>query len=113
MKASITWWDLSHSTQTIESLREYLRDEGVEPWAKVQGLRLKFWVADPAGNRWGAVMLWEEFPAADAPLPPHKALELIGYPPTERIRFDVEATIEGLFANPVLSGLGTALEDAS
>lgn len=110
MKASISWWDLSESEQTIESLREYLRDEGVQPWASVPGLRLKFWVADHAGNRWGAVMLWETMPGADTPLPPHRAMELIGYPPTERVRFDVEASIEGIYADPVLSGLGPACE---
>ena len=30
MKATISWWDLSGSDQTIDSLRVYLRDEGVE-----------------------------------------------------------------------------------
>ncbi|MFC0108427.1 hypothetical protein [Kibdelosporangium aridum] len=103
MKATIAWWDLSRSTQTIDSLRDYLRSEGVKPWADVPGLRLKFWIADRAGNRWGAVMLWETAPGPDQPLPPHKAAELIGYPPTERIRFDVEACIEGVFAEPSLS----------
>jgi hypothetical protein len=110
MKASITWWDLTESTQTIDSLREYLRDEGVQPWAAIKGLRLKFWISDRVGNRWGAVMLWEtdDF-GADQVLPPHRALELIGYPPTERVRFDVEATIEGVHDEPNLTGLGLAL----
>lgn len=110
MKAMIAWWDLSHSEQTIDSLREHLRDGGVKPWADVPGLRLKLWIADRAGNRWGAVMLWETLPGADQPLPPNLALKLIGYPPTERVRFDVEATIEGIFTEPALSGLGPALE---
>src|SRR5262245_21000190 len=87
MKATIAWWDLTDSEQTIDSLRAYLRDEGVAPWESVKGLRLKFWVADRAGNRWGAVMLWETDPG-DQPLPPHRAAELIGYPPTERVRFE-------------------------
>ncbi|MCE7001510.1 hypothetical protein LWC34_01435 [Kibdelosporangium philippinense] len=95
MKATIAWWDLTHSTQTIDSLRDYLRNEGVKPWADVPGLRLKVWIADHAGNRWGAVMLWDTPPAPDQQLPPHKAAELIGYPPTERIRFDVEASVDG------------------
>ncbi|WP_049572072.1 hypothetical protein [Streptomyces sp. SBT349] len=111
MKATIAWWDLTESEQTIESLREYLRDEGVTPWASVHGLRLKFWVSDPVGNRWGAVMLWEADGPGDQPLPPHKAVDLIGYPPTERVRFDVEATIEGLFAEPSLSGHGPVFEE--
>lgn len=99
MKATIAWWDLTHSAQTIDSLRAYLEEEGVKPWAEVHGLRLKFWIADRAGNRWGAVMLWETPPGPDQPLPPHKAAELIGYPPTERIRFDVEASIEGIWGH--------------
>lgn len=106
MKASVAWWDLADSAQTIDSLREYLRDTGVQPWASVGGLRLKFWVSDRAGNRWGAVMLWESDDIGDQPLPPHQAAELIGYPPTERVRFDVEATVEGVFAEPELSGHG-------
>jgi hypothetical protein len=109
MKATIAWWDLTDSEQTIDSLREYLRDEGVRPWASVRGLRLKFWISDREGNRWGAVMLWESADAGTQVLPPHRATELIGYPPTERVRFDVEATIEGVHSEPNLSGLGLAL----
>jgi hypothetical protein len=112
MRATIAWWDLSDSTQTIDSLRDHLRDEGVAPWSDVPGLRLKFWISDRAGNRWGAVMLWEPgHPADEQPLPPHRALELIGYPPTERVRFDVEATVEGRYTVAALSGLGLAMEE--
>ncbi|MFG2039760.1 hypothetical protein [Dactylosporangium sp. NPDC048998] len=109
MKATVTWWDLSESTQTIDSLREYLRDEGVLPWESVPGLRLKFWVSDRAGNRWGAVMLWDRDDVDPAVLPPHRASELIGYPPQQRIRFDVEATVEGRYDEPRLGGRGLAL----
>ncbi|WP_245379956.1 hypothetical protein [Kibdelosporangium banguiense] len=105
----IAWWDLTHSKQTIDTLREHLREDGVKPWADVVGLRLKVWIADPAGNRWGAIMLWETVPDPWE-MPPNKAAKLIGYPPTERIRFDVEATIEGVFTEPGLSGIGLALE---
>jgi hypothetical protein len=110
MKATIAWWDLTDSEQTIDSLREYLRGEAVQPWSSVRGLRLKFWISDRVGNRWGAVMLWESDDIDDQPLPPHRAAELIGYPPTERVRFDIEATIEGFFSDPELSGRGLALE---
>jgi hypothetical protein len=112
MRATIAWWDLGTSTQTIDSLREHLRADGVAPWTDVPGLRLKFWISDRVGNRWGAVMLWEPgHPADDQVLPPHRALELIGYPPTERVRFDVEATVEGRYAVAALSGLGLAMEE--
>ena len=84
MRVDIAWWDLDGSRQTIESLREYLRDGAVGPWAEVPGLRLKFWMADRDHNRWGAVMLWESDRPADRPLPPNRAVELIGYPPTHR-----------------------------
>ena len=46
MRAMIAWWDLDGSGQTIDSLREFLRDEGVQPWHAVRGLCLKFWIAD-------------------------------------------------------------------
>jgi hypothetical protein len=110
MKATIAWWDLTHSQQTIHSLRQYLYDEGVPPWATVPGLRFKFWISDPHTNRWGAVMLWESHNPTKQPLPPHRAAELIGYPPTEHVWFDVEATVEGNYAQAALSGLGLALE---
>lgn len=108
MKATVAWWDLTDSDQTIDSLRDYLRDEGVRPWESVRGLRLKFWISDRAGNRWGAVMLWESADAREQPLPPHRANELIGYPPSERSTFDVEATVEGDYAEPNLAWLGLA-----
>jgi len=110
MRATIAWWDLTASAQTVDSLRDYLRDGGVAPWRDVPGLRLKLWIADRTGNRWGAVMLWEPGHPGDQPLPPHRAAELIGYPPTERVVFDVEATVEGRYTAALLSGLGLALE---
>ncbi|MBT3165302.1 hypothetical protein HTV80_19650 [Streptomyces sp. Vc74B-19] len=96
MKATISWWDLTRSDQTIESLRVYLRDEGVEPWTEVHGMRLKFWISDRETNRWGAVMLWDTEADLTAPMPPNRATELIGYPPTVRMLSDVEAVVEGL-----------------
>ncbi|MFG2642921.1 hypothetical protein ACGFYP_18385 [Streptomyces sp. NPDC048370] len=106
MRAVIVWWDLTGSAQTVESLRGFLRDEAVDRFSQVPGLRLKFWISDAATNRWGAVLLWESVEAAI----PQRAAELIGYPPTERHAFDVEATVEGVFAVAALAGRGVALE---
>ncbi|MDT9690248.1 hypothetical protein Q5762_18255 [Streptomyces sp. P9(2023)] len=108
MRAVIVWWDLAGSSQTVESLRGFLRDEAVERFSQVPGLRLKFWISDRATNRWGAVLLWESTEAAI----PQRAAELIGYPPTERHAFDVEATVEGAFGVATLTGHGVALESA-
>ena len=96
MKATISWWDLSASDQTIDSLRVYLRDEGVAPWTEVHGMRLKLWISDREANRWGAVMVWDSTADLTAPMPPNRATELIGYPPTLRMSTDVEAVVEGL-----------------
>ncbi len=106
MRVDIAWWDLGRSTATIDSLREHLRDGTVDQWATVEGLRLKFWMADRDRNLWGAVMLWE----ADRPaeLPPNRAADLIGYPPTHRLGFDVEAVVEGAYTVEALHGLGAA-----
>jgi hypothetical protein len=108
MQVSIAWWQLDESEQTIESLREYLRDEGAEPWADVTGLCLKLWVADHEHNRWGAVMCWEKADSAEQPLPPNKAAELIGYPPTHRTSFDVEASVVGDHTLSTYAGIGPA-----
>lgn len=107
MRTTIVWWDLSESTQTIESLRTYLRDESVDAFAKVPGLRFKMWIADPETNRWGAVLLFESAEAADQSLP-SRAAELIGYPPTESHVFDVEATVEGRYDTAQLAMRGLA-----
>lgn len=109
MKAMIAWWDLDDSEQTIDSLREFLRAEGVAPWATVPGLCLKLWIADRENNRWGAVMLWESQAAPPQLLPPNRANELIGYPPAHRMQFDVEATAEGIHSLAGLAGHGPAL----
>lgn len=111
MKATISWWDLSRSDQTIDSLRVQLRAEGVDPWARVPGLRLKFWISDRQANRWGAVMLWESGADPTAPLPPNRATELIGYPPTDRMVAEVEAIVEGVQSGQPAE-LGRAFEPA-
>nr|WP_202524215.1 hypothetical protein [Kitasatospora sp. SID7827] len=100
---------MARSEQTVESLRGFLREEAVDRFARVPGLRLKFWISDAAAGRWGAVLLWESRQAAEAPLP-NLAGPLIGYPPTERYAFAVEATVEGAFAAAALAGRGLALE---
>ncbi|MBQ0850500.1 hypothetical protein J8N05_20185 [Streptomyces sp. BH-SS-21] len=109
MRTMIAWWDLDDSDQTIDSMRDFLRDEAVEAWTSVRGLPLKLWVADRENNRWGAVLVWESAEAA-APPHPRSAAELIGYPPTFRAWFDIEAVAEGVHSLPALAGLGLALE---
>jgi trans-2,3-dihydro-3-hydroxyanthranilate isomerase len=109
MRAVVVWWDLTGSGRTIESMRAFLRDEAVARFATVPGLRLKVWISDPAGNRWGAVLLWETAEAAATVLPA-RAAELIGFPPIQHTVFDVEATTEGVFDVAALAGRGRALE---
>ncbi|GAA2106128.1 hypothetical protein [Streptomyces synnematoformans] len=109
MRAVIVWWDLEGSGQTIASLRDFLRDEAVDRFAAVPGLRLKLWISDPDRNRWGAVLLWESPEAAAAPIP-QRAAELIGRPPVERAEFDVEATVEGAYEVAALGRRGLVWE---
>ncbi|MCX3062913.1 hypothetical protein [Streptomyces beihaiensis] len=109
MRVDIAWWDLDGSPQTIDTLRELLRDGTVDEWSHVPGLRLKFWMADRDRNRWGAVMLWQaERPAT---LPPNRAAQLIGRPPTHRACFEVEATAEGAHTLPQLRCLGAVFAE--
>jgi hypothetical protein len=109
MKTTISWWNLDQSSQTIESMRDYLREEGVAPWEDVRGMHSKFWISDPANNLWGAVVVWESSDAMSQPLPPNRATELIGYPPSMRTTFDMEVLIENGRAGPWL--VGDALEE--
>jgi hypothetical protein len=102
-------WNLADSKTTIEELRRYLRDESVDQFSEVPGLRFKAWVSDEATERWGAVYLWESLQAAEQELP-SCAGELIGKDPDIGEDFDVEATIEGRYAVEQLSRLGLAFE---
>jgi hypothetical protein len=103
-------WNLADSQTTIEELRRYLRDESVDQFEQVPGLRFKAWVSDEATERWGAIYLWESEEAAAQALP-SRARELIGKDPDIGEEFDVEATIEGRFEIEELSRLGLAFED--
>jgi hypothetical protein len=105
----IVLWSLGDSKTTIEELRRYLRDESVDEFAEVEGLRFKAWLSDAAGERWGAFYLFESLEASEAPLP-GRARELIGKDPDVAEVFDLEATVEGRYAEAELSRLGLAFE---
>jgi hypothetical protein len=102
-------WSLADSQTTIGELRRYLRDDSVDAFEEVPGLRFKAWISDEATERWGGVYLWESEAAATQVLP-SRARELIGKDPEIVEEFDVEATIEGRFEIEELSRLGLAFE---
>jgi hypothetical protein len=102
-------WNLADSKTTIGELRRYLRDESVDAFEDVPGLRFKAWISDQASERWGAVYLWESREDAEQELP-SRARELIGKDPDIGEEFDVEATIEGQFLVEALSRRGLAFE---
>ena len=102
-------WDLDGTGTTIERLREYLRDESVDAFSGVEGLRFKAWLSDASSNRWGAVYVWESAEAAQQKLP-SRARELIGKDPDVVEVYDVEATVEGVFADSLLTRRGLAFE---
>ena len=109
MLVRLVLWSLADSKTTIGELRRYLRDESVDAFEDVPGLRFKAWISDEATERWGAVYLWESREAADQELP-SRARDLIGKDPDVGEEFDVEATIEGRFALEELSRRGLAFE---
>ncbi len=109
MIVRIVLWSLADSKTTIEELRRYLRDESVEAFEEIEGLRFKAWISDAAGGRWGAFYLFESRLAADQQLP-SRARELIGKDPDLIEEFDLEATVEGRYADEELSRLGLAFE---
>jgi hypothetical protein len=105
----IVLWNLADSKTTIEELRRYLRDESVDEFGEVEGLRFKAWISDALGERWGAFYLFESREAADQPLP-GRVRELIGKEPDLVDEFDLEATVEGRYLDEGLSHLGLAFE---
>ncbi|MEA2178335.1 MAG: hypothetical protein QOG77_1632 [Solirubrobacteraceae bacterium] len=109
MRVRVVWWDLEGAGATIAQLRVYLRDESVDAFSAVPGLRLKLWIADEATNRWGAIYLWESREAAKQQ-PPSRARELIGKGPDVEEWFDLEASAEGAFTEAMLARRGLAFE---
>ena len=109
MIVRLVLWNLADSMTTIEELRRYLRDESVDAWEGVDGLRFKAWISDPATERWGAVSFWESAEAAEQDVP-SRARGLIGKDPDVVEVFDLEATIEGRFRDDNLSRLGLVFE---
>ena len=109
MVVRIVLWNLADSKTTIEELRRYLRDEAVDEFAEVEGLRFKAWISDALGERWGAFYLFESREAADQAMPTG-ARELIGKDPDLVEEFDLEATVEGRYLDEELSRLGLAFE---
>ena len=109
MLLRLVLWNLADSKTTIEELRRYLRDESVDAFEDVPGLRFKAWISDEVSERWGAVYLWESREDAEQELP-SRARELIGKEPDIGEEFDVEATIEGQFDFAELSRRGLAFE---
>jgi hypothetical protein len=107
MRVRVVWWELDDSPATIAELREYLRDESVDAFGAVEGLRLKLWIADDERNRWGAIYLWESEEAGRQKLP-SRAREIIGKDPDFEEWFDLEASVEGGFAEALLSRRGNA-----
>lgn len=109
MIARLVLWNLADSKTNVQELRRYLRDESVDTFAEVPGLRLKLWISDEATERWGALYLWESADAAELE-PPSRARELIGKDPDIGETFDLEATIEGRYGVQELSRRGLAFE---
>ncbi len=102
-------WNLADSMSTIEELRRYLKDESVDAFEDVPGLRFKAWISDAAGERWGAIYFFESIEAAEQELP-SRARELIGKDPDLVEIFDLEASIEGRYEIHELSRRGLAFE---
>ena len=99
-------WNLADSKTNLEELRRYLRDESVDQFARVPGLRFKAWISDEATERWGAVYVWESAEAARQELP-GRARELIGKDPEIVEVFDLEASVS---VADQLARLGLAFE---
>lgn len=109
MIVRIVIWSLADSQTTVGELRRYLRDESVDAFAAVDGLRFKAWFSDEATERWGAVYLFESIEEAQRPMP-SRARELIGKEPDIVEEFDLEASIEGRYEDEELSRRGLAFE---
>ena len=97
MRVRVVWWELDGSDTSIAELRDYLRDESVDAFGAVEGL--------------GAIYLWESAEASRQPLP-SRAREIIGKDPDFEEWFDLQASVEGVFSEALLSRRGAAFAGA-
>lgn len=111
MVVRVLLWSLADSSTTVAELRRHLREESVDAFEEVPGLRFQAWISDEATERWGVVSLWESLAAAERALPAG-ARELVGRGPDLGEEFDVEATVEGRFEIGELGRRGLAFERA-
>jgi hypothetical protein len=89
--ARLVLWSLADSKTTVDELRRVVRDEVAPEAAAVPGLRFKGWLSDEAGERWGAIEVWESRELAD--LAAHeRERELIGKDPEVGEEFELEAS---------------------
>ena len=105
MFVRLVLWNLADSKTNIGELRRYLREESVDAFAEVPGLRFKAWISDEATERWGAVYLWESRAASEQTLP-SRVREIIGKGPDFEELFELEASVEGVFADGLLARRG-------
>ncbi len=87
MIARIVLWNIADADATIDELDESVREET----ADAPGLVFEAWLADPAGERWGALSVFVSREVADE-APPRLAGELLGKPPDLFEEFDVLTT---------------------
>ncbi len=95
MIARLLLWSLADSKTTVDELRRVVADEVAPQTERIPGLRLKCWLADELGERWGALELWDTLEAADVALH-ERERELIGKDPEVGEEFEVEAAVGGL-----------------
>jgi hypothetical protein len=87
--ARLLLWSLADSKTTVDELRRVVRDEVAPEVESVPGLRFKGWVSDEAGERWGAIELWDSQELAD--LASHRReRDLIGKDPEIGEEFELE-----------------------
>jgi hypothetical protein len=106
----IVLWGLADSKTSIAELRTRLETGSLDGSAEAPGLRFKAWISHEPSERWGAIELWESREAAEQ-ADATSVRELIGKEPDLGDEFDVEATVEGRFADGRLAGRGLAFGD--
>lgn len=114
--ALLILWDLSGGSKIgLDGLRRYIREESIERFRQVEGLRQKAWISNPETMHWGAFYLFETRAQADAVVAhvgEGRVVQLTGLQPTVE-RFDVEAVVEGRHTGTDLFKAGLALERAA
>jgi hypothetical protein len=109
MIALLMQFPLSPTHGTLQALRAYIAGQSVPKYRQMEGLRLKIFLSDAAGETFGALYVFESEAALEAVLPQLGSSVRDSGNASRMQRFAVEAIVEGRHSTPDLTRVSEAM----